>query len=186
MSQRQEQRRQQAIDTYLAEDPIEDICRQLACAKSWLYKWRDRYEAHNPAWAQEQSTRPKSHPIQTPEHVERAVVSLSLTLRHNGTGGDVTALMQALTQQGIEPVPSRRTLYRKQNLQSSRQNSRPSKQIDRSFLRLGSKPFRLKLSRGCSYFTPPWQGGEITRITRRKLSIPCMDRLSHMATVVNA
>ena len=35
-----------------------------------------------------------------------------LTLRHNGTGGGVTAIMQALTQQGIEPVPSRRTLYR--------------------------------------------------------------------------
>jgi len=44
-------------------------------------------------------------------------VSLSLTLRHNGTGGGVTAIMQALTQQGIEPVPSRRTLYCKQNLQ---------------------------------------------------------------------
>ena len=112
MSQRQEQRRQQAIDKYLAEDPIEDICRQLACAKSWLYKWRDRYDAHNPAWAQERSTRPKSHPTQTPEHVERAVVSLYLTLRHNGTGGGVTAIRQALTQQGIEPVPSRRTLYR--------------------------------------------------------------------------
>ena len=112
MSQRQEQRRQQAIDTSLAADNVEDICRQLACAKSWLSKWRDRYAAHNPAWAQEQSTRPKSHPTQTPEHVERAVVSLSLTLRHNGTGGGVTAITHALAQQGIEPVPSRRTLYR--------------------------------------------------------------------------
>ena len=37
----------------------------------------------------------------------------------------------------------------KQHLQSSRQNSQPSKQIDRSFLSLGSKPFRLKLSRCC-------------------------------------
>ena len=36
-----------------------------------------------------------------------------------------------------------------QHLQSSRQNSQPSKQIDRSFLSLGSKPFRLKLSRCC-------------------------------------
>ena len=112
MSQRQAPRRQQASDTYLAADPSEDICRHLACAKSWLYKWRDRYDAYNPAWAQERSTRPKSHPTQTPEHVERAVVSLSLTLRHHGTGGGVTAIMQALTQQGIEPVPARRTLYR--------------------------------------------------------------------------
>ena len=39
----------------------------------------------------------------------------------------------------------------KQNLQSSRQNSRPSKQIDRSFLSLGSNSFRLKLCRCCFY-----------------------------------
>lgn len=40
---------------------------------------------------------------------------------------------------------------RKQNLQSSRQNNRPNTQIDRSFLSHGSKPFRLTLSRCCSY-----------------------------------
>src|SRR5215510_11960751 len=38
----------------------------------------------------------------------------------------------------------------KQHLQSSRQNSQPSKPIDRSFLRFGSKPFHLKLFRCCS------------------------------------
>jgi transposase-like protein len=112
MSQRKEQRRKQAIDTYLAGDKVEDICRQLACSKSWLYKWRARYDAQNPAWTQERSTRPKSHPAQTPEHIARAIVSLDETLRHNGTGGSATAIMQALTQQGIEPVPSRRTMYR--------------------------------------------------------------------------
>jgi hypothetical protein len=42
MSQRKAQRRQQAIDQYLAEDNVEDICRQLAGAKRWLDKWRDR------------------------------------------------------------------------------------------------------------------------------------------------
>ena len=112
MSQRKEQRRKQAIDTYLAGDKVEDICRQLACAKSWLYKWRNRYDAQNPAWTQERSTRPKSHPTQTPEHVARAIVSLHVMLRHNGTGGSATAIMRALTQQGVEPVPSRRTMYR--------------------------------------------------------------------------
>ena len=39
-------------------------------------------------------------------------MSLPLTLRHNGTGGGVTAMMPALAQQGMEPVPSRRTIYR--------------------------------------------------------------------------
>ena len=112
MSQHTEQRRHQAIDPYLAEDKVADICRQLVCSKSWLYKWRNRYEAHNAAWPQEQSKRPKSHPTQTPEHVERAVVSLHLTLLHNGTGGGAAAIRQVLTQQGIEPLPSRRTIYR--------------------------------------------------------------------------
>ncbi len=112
MSQHTEQRRHQAINNYLTEDKVEDICRQLACSKSWLYKWRGRYDAHHPAWAQERSKSPKSHPTHTPESVERAVVSLHLTLLQNGTGGGATAIMQALTQQGIEPMPSRRTIYR--------------------------------------------------------------------------
>ena len=112
MSQHTAPRRHHAITTYLAEDTGEDLCRQLACAKSWLDKWRGRYDAHNPSWAHERSKRPKSHPTQTPANVERAVVSLHLTLRHNGTGGSATAIIRALTQQGIEPVPSRRTIYR--------------------------------------------------------------------------
>ena len=112
MAQPTEQRRHQAINHSRAEDQVEDICRQLACSKSWLYTWRSRYDAQNPAWAQEWSKRPKSHPTQTSESVERAVVSLHLTLVHNGPGGGVTAITHALTQQGIEPVPSRRTIYR--------------------------------------------------------------------------
>ena len=79
MSQRTEHRRHQAINTYLAEDKVEDICQQLACAKSWLYKWRDRYDANNPTWVPERSKRPKNHPTQTPEHVARALVSLHVT-----------------------------------------------------------------------------------------------------------
>ena len=110
MSQPQEQRRKQAMDNYLADDKVENICRQLTCSKSWLSKWRNRYDAQNPAWTQERSTRPKSHPTQTPESVERAVVSLHLTLRHNGTGGGAAAIRRARAQQGIEPVPSRRTM----------------------------------------------------------------------------
>ena len=112
MSQRTPHRRHQALDYYLANDKIEDICQHLGCAKSWLYKWRKRYDATNPTWGQERSTRPKHSPTQTPEHVAQAIVSLYETLRHNGTGGGATAIMQALTQQGVEPVPSRRTMYR--------------------------------------------------------------------------
>jgi hypothetical protein len=112
MSHRTEHHRKQAIDTSRAGDKVEDIGRHLACAKSWLSTWRDRYDAQHPAWTQERSTRPKSDPTHTLESVARAVVSLHLTLLHTGTGGGVTAITHALAQQGIEPVPSRRTLYR--------------------------------------------------------------------------
>src|SRR5438128_1543923 len=112
MAQRTAHRRRHALDKYLADDKVEDICQHLACSKSWLYKWRKRYDAANPAWVRERSTRPKHSPTRTPDHVAQAIVSLYETLRHNGTGGSATAIMRALTQQGVEPVPSRRTIYR--------------------------------------------------------------------------
>ena len=111
MPQRTAHRRHQALAKYRADDKVEDICRQLACSKSWLSTWRRRYEATKATWAQERSTRPKSHPTQTPAHVEQAVVALHQTLRHSGTGG-AAAILQALLQQGREPLPARRPIYR--------------------------------------------------------------------------
>ena len=64
MGPSQEHRRQQAIARYLAGDNIEAICRDLHCAKSWLYKWKARYQADNPAWTTGRSTQPK----RTPSH----------------------------------------------------------------------------------------------------------------------
>ena len=107
------QRRHQAMDPSLADDTIEDICQPLACAKSWRSPWRGRYNAPHPAWAQQRSQSPKSPPTHTPERVARAVVSLHLTSLPNGPGGGVTTIMPALAQQGLAPVPSRRTMYRR-------------------------------------------------------------------------
>jgi transposase-like protein len=76
MSQRAAHRRHQALDNYLADEKVEDICQQLVCSKSWLYKWRARYDATTPAWGQERSTRPKHSPTPTPAHVLQAIVSL--------------------------------------------------------------------------------------------------------------
>jgi transposase-like protein len=108
----QEQRRQRAIDRYLAGDRIEDICRELACSKSWLYKWRDRYLANDSSWSDELSRRPRTTPTQTPKHIEQTVVSLRDTLAQNGKDCGAAAIKQALEQQGVEPVPSPRTIYR--------------------------------------------------------------------------
>jgi uncharacterized protein YjcR len=108
----QEQRRQQAVARYLAGDKIEDICREMRCAKSWLFKWKARYQADDPSWAQEQLRRPRSNPSKTAQAVEQAVVALHRTLVQSGKGGRAASVRQALKQQGTEPVPSLRTIYR--------------------------------------------------------------------------
>jgi putative transposase len=112
MSHPEEQRRHQAVARYLAGDKIEDICREMPCAKSWLFKWKARYRADDPSWAQAQRRRPRRHPNKTAQAVEQAVIDLHRTLRHSSKGGRVASVQQALKQQGTEPVPSLRTIYR--------------------------------------------------------------------------
>jgi transposase len=112
MTQDDEHRRQQAVALYLAGDNIDDICPQLTCSKSWLYKWKARYQADDPSWAQQQSRRPSTQATQTPECIEQAVVELRQTLAQTGGRNGAVAIQQALRQQGIEPMPSHRTIYR--------------------------------------------------------------------------
>ena len=112
MDHSQEYRRQQAMARYLAGDKIEVICRDLYCAKSWLYKWKARYQADNPTWATSRSTQPQRKPSQTPQPVVERMLTLSRTLEQQEKQGKTAAIHQELTQQGIEPIPSRRTIYR--------------------------------------------------------------------------
>jgi hypothetical protein len=37
-----QRRRQEALERYLAGDPIAVICREMGCSKSWLYTWKKR------------------------------------------------------------------------------------------------------------------------------------------------
>jgi len=112
MTNAQAQRRERAIDRYLAGDPIEDICRELACSKSWLYTWRDRYLATDPSWTKERSRSPRTTPTKTPQRIEQVVVALRHTLAQHGKGCGAASIQQALEQQGIAPLPSQRTIYR--------------------------------------------------------------------------
>jgi transposase-like protein len=112
MDHSQEYRRQQAMARYLAGDKIEVICHDLHCAKSWLYKWKARYQADNPTWATSRSTQPQRKPSQTPQPVVERILTLSRMLEQQGKQGKAAAIHQEFTQQGIEPIPSRRTIYR--------------------------------------------------------------------------
>ena len=67
----------------------------------------------------------------------------------------------------------------KQNLHSSRQNNRPSTQIDWVFLSLGSKSFRLKFSRCCLLFPEKIRGGKEQGLAKAALlSLPLLTPFS--------
>jgi transposase-like protein len=108
-----EQRRQDAITRYLAGDPIAVICRECGCSKSWLYKWKQRYQVTEPTWAREQSRRPETTPTKTPQAVEVEIVRLRQMVLPS-TAGTVSArwIRERLRQQHVESIPSLRTIYR--------------------------------------------------------------------------
>ena len=106
-------RRQDAIERYLAGEPIEAICREMGCSKSWLYKWKNRYEASKPTWFQERSRRPKSTPTHTPEALERAIVHLRDSVSPAASRSvSAQVIREPLRRHHVESLPSLRTIYR--------------------------------------------------------------------------
>ena len=112
MTRSQVQRRQQAVARYLAGDKIEDICEQMGCSKSWLYKWKNPYQPDDPSWHQARSRRPARQTTQTSAPVEQAIRETRLPLEQRGLPAGAGAIQVALRQQGLEPVPSAPTIYR--------------------------------------------------------------------------
>jgi len=108
-----ERRRQEALERYLAGDPIEVIGLEMRCAKSWLYKWKNRYQVTAPDWFQAYSRRPEPTPTKTPEALEAQIVQLRHTLAPDGLGTvSAGVIRDHLRQHGATSIPSRRTIYR--------------------------------------------------------------------------
>jgi transposase-like protein len=107
-----EHRRRQAVALYLAGDPIDDICRRMRGSNSWLYKWKNRYQAGDPVGAQPRSRRLRTQTAQRPPGIEQAVIPWRHTLAQAGQRQAAGAIPHALRQHGLEPVPSARTIYR--------------------------------------------------------------------------
>jgi hypothetical protein len=82
----------------------------VACSNSWRYTWRDRSLATDPSWSAALSRRPRTPPTNTPQRIAQVVVALRQTLAQHGKGCGAASIQQALAQQGIEPVPSQRTM----------------------------------------------------------------------------
>lgn len=108
----EEQRRKQAVTRYLNGDKIEVICHEMHCSKSWLYKWKGRYQPDDPGWATSRSTHPQHRPRQLPQSIAQRVVAYRQTLTPNGKKWSAAAIQNDLQQQGIEPIPSVRTINR--------------------------------------------------------------------------
>ena len=119
-------RRQEAVARYLAGDRIEVICQEMGCAKSWVYKWKKRYEATAPDWFQEHSRRPKTTLRKTPDTLEAHIARLRQTLLPEGSGRLSARVMQDhLRQHGVTSIPSRRTIYRILKRQAKEVNTHP-------------------------------------------------------------
>jgi len=108
-----ERRRQEAVERYEAGDPIAAICREMGCSKSWLYKWKHRYQATEPDWFKEHARGPESSPTKTPEGLEVQIVRLHHTLSPNQSSTVSAKVIQDhLRQHGAKSIPSCRTIYR--------------------------------------------------------------------------
>jgi putative transposase len=112
MTTPQKHRRHQAVARYLAGEPIEAICCDMRCAKSWLYKWKNRYRFDDPTWARSQSTQPRHNPRRLPPVIAQWIVALYRVGTPDGTRCSAAAIQEVLQQQGLEPIPSIRTIYR--------------------------------------------------------------------------
>ena len=119
-----EQRRQLAVQRYLDGDLIETICHEMGCAKSWLYKWKNRYQATEPTWSQEHSRRPETTPTKTPEGIEAAIIQLRQTLSPDGAETVSARVIQDhLSHHPIASIPSLRTIYHILNRQPKKGDS---------------------------------------------------------------
>src|SRR6516225_11722650 len=115
-----EKRRQLAVKRYLDGDPIEVICQEMGCAKSWLYKWKNRYQATDPAWSQERSRRPATTPAKTPEAIEAEIVALRQVLSPDGSETvSARVIREHLRHHPLASRPSLRTISRILNRQTT-------------------------------------------------------------------
>jgi transposase-like protein len=119
-----EHRRQLAVARYLDGDPIEVICQEMGCAKSWLYKWKQRYRAAEATWSQERSRRPKTTPSKTPEAIEAVLIALRQTLSRDGSAPvSARVIRDHLRHHATTSIPSLRTIYRILNRQTKEEAS---------------------------------------------------------------
>ncbi|MFC7757514.1 IS481 family transposase [Catellatospora bangladeshensis] len=88
---------------------VTDLCAQLGISRKTFYEMRKRFDKEGPAGLEPRSRRPLYSPTQIPAAVEQRIVRLREQLPlDNGA----QAIFYHLQRDGIEPLPSPRTVHR--------------------------------------------------------------------------
>src|SRR5438128_6071039 len=113
--ERKEQRdRKLAIDRYSSGEQITSIARSMGYSRQWVYKWIERHDSADDAedWHQNRSPCPDSSPRQLTDEVVDAVKLVRLSLYNQGLFCGAQAIEWELVEQGVEAVPSLRSINR--------------------------------------------------------------------------
>jgi len=102
------EQRYRAVLAVLAGESVTSVAAQVGVSRQSLHKWLGRYRADGLGGLMDRSRRPGSSPWQSPVEVEAAVCEL----RREHPRWGPRRLAHELGRVGMEPVPSRMTVYR--------------------------------------------------------------------------
>ncbi len=104
--------RKRAIERYRNGESPSAICQSMGRSRNWLYKWLDRFDSNDPAWAQERSRRPAKSPTRTADGTEQTVLWMRDELASSDVFCGAAAIHWELEARKVTPLPSVRTINR--------------------------------------------------------------------------
>jgi transposase InsO family protein len=102
------EQRYRAVLAVLAGESVTSVAAQVGVSRQSLHKWLARYRADGLAGLMDRPRRPLSSPWQSPPELEAAVCEM----RREHPRWGPRRLAHELGRSGVEPVPSRMTVYR--------------------------------------------------------------------------
>jgi transposase InsO family protein len=88
------------------------VCAELGISRDTYYRYRRRFSAEGLAGLQSRSRAPKTSPTRTGEPMTSLVVTARKTLEHEGWDNGAWSIHARLRHDGIDEVPSARTIHR--------------------------------------------------------------------------
>jgi transposase InsO family protein len=101
-----------AVLRFRKGESASSICASLGKSRHWLYKWNQRFDPDNPAWAEDASRRPHVVANRTSSRIEEIVKDLRGNLHSQDMFSGAQAILWELEDRGIDPLPSLRSINR--------------------------------------------------------------------------